>query len=256
MKRILLLAVLLSAPLFALSASEHEALLVEKTRVATVSFFNLTVPLTFEKLANFGEPTQYIAVYRPSAGGYDITVTVNREPSNYYELANSFTVNGFTVKTTSGTGYGTPTKGLFYCKNPSDAFTNYPVYFDIPIPAFNVTDLSRALTQACLDYRAAAAASPAPSPTATPQPTASMPNPASVNCEDKNGTLEIRDETGGQVGYCHLADGTVCEEWAYYRNECPATPTPTPTAVPTVAPTVAPTIAPTATPAAVPSPMI
>ena len=198
MKRVLLLAVLLSAPLFALSASEHEALLVDKTAAASVSFFNLTVPLAFEKLSNFGQPTQYVAVYRPELGGYDMTITVNREPSNLYELSSGFNVNGFTVKTNVGTWYGTSPKALFYCQNPSDQYANYPVYFDIPIPVFNVTEFSRALTQACLDYRAEAGTSAA---TPTPQPTVNMPNPASVNCEEKNGTLEIRDETGGQAGY-------------------------------------------------------
>ena len=46
-------------------------------------------------------------------------------------------------------------------------------------------------------------------------------NPASVNCVNNGGTLQIREETDGQVGYCTLKDGTVCEEWKYYRKECP-----------------------------------
>lgn len=45
-------------------------------------------------------------------------------------------------------------------------------------------------------------------------------NPASVNCVDKGGTLEIRNEEGGQVGYCNLPGGVVCEEWALFRGEC------------------------------------
>ena len=53
------------------------------------------------------------------------------------------------------------------------------------------------------------------------QPKADMPNPASVFCEENDGTLEIReDESGGQVGYCVFEDGSECEEWAYYRGEC------------------------------------
>jgi putative hemolysin len=54
------------------------------------------------------------------------------------------------------------------------------------------------------------------------KPTADMPNPASVYCEENDGTLEIRTdaETGGQVGYCIFPDGSECEEWAYYRDEC------------------------------------
>lgn len=52
-----------------------------------------------------------------------------------------------------------------------------------------------------------------------------LANPASVYCEQQGGTLEIVDETGGQVGMCTLSDGTVCEEWAYMRGECPVTGT-------------------------------
>ncbi len=62
---------------------------------------------------------------------------------------------------------------------------------------------------------------------------AEMANPASVYCEQYGGKLEIRtDETGGQMGICIFADGSECEEWAYFRGECaPAsalqdTPTP------------------------------
>ena len=55
-----------------------------------------------------------------------------------------------------------------------------------------------------------------------------MPNPASKNCVDKGGKLEIvTDKNGGQTGMCHLANGVVCEEFALLRNECPATPKPT-----------------------------
>jgi hypothetical protein len=51
---------------------------------------------------------------------------------------------------------------------------------------------------------------------------ANMPNPASVNCGKQGGTLEIRKETGGEVGYCKFADGSECEEWALMRDECKA----------------------------------
>jgi putative hemolysin len=49
-----------------------------------------------------------------------------------------------------------------------------------------------------------------------------MPNPASQYCVDQGYKLEIRDEAGGQVGYCIFADGAECEEWAFYRGECTA----------------------------------
>lgn len=52
--------------------------------------------------------------------------------------------------------------------------------------------------------------------------TAQLANPASVNCTKQGGTLEIRDETNGQAGYCHLPSGEVCEEWALMRGECGA----------------------------------
>jgi putative hemolysin len=59
----------------------------------------------------------------------------------------------------------------------------------------------------------------------TPQQQAGIANPASVNCADKlRGTLEIVDEPDGQVGYCHLPDGRVCEEWSLFRGGCMARP--------------------------------
>ncbi len=47
-----------------------------------------------------------------------------------------------------------------------------------------------------------------------------MANPASENCIAQGGTLEIRQEAGGEVGYCIFADGSQCEEWALMRSEC------------------------------------
>ncbi len=44
-------------------------------------------------------------------------------------------------------------------------------------------------------------------------------NPASEFCIAQGGTLEIVDETDGQVGYCTLADGTRVEEWEYFRSQ-------------------------------------
>lgn len=46
-----------------------------------------------------------------------------------------------------------------------------------------------------------------------------LTNPASVHCEEQGGTLEIRE--GGSVGYCIFDDGSECEEWAFFRGECP-----------------------------------
>lgn len=41
-------------------------------------------------------------------------------------------------------------------------------------------------------------------------------NPASTNCVNKGYTLELRDNTG----YCVFPDGSECEEWSFYREEC------------------------------------
>jgi len=46
-------------------------------------------------------------------------------------------------------------------------------------------------------------------------------NPASTNCISKGGTLSIVAETGGERGVCTLPGGVVCDEWAYFRGECP-----------------------------------
>jgi putative hemolysin len=53
------------------------------------------------------------------------------------------------------------------------------------------------------------------------QDIADMPNPASVYCEENGGTVEIlEDEEGNQYGLCRFADGSVCDEWAFFRGEC------------------------------------
>jgi putative hemolysin len=70
-----------------------------------------------------------------------------------------------------------------------------------------------------------------PEPAATEKPLANMPNPASVYCEQNGNTLEIQTAAdGSQSGVCIFPDGSICDEWAYFRGECaPATQTsPTP----------------------------
>jgi uncharacterized protein len=86
----------------------------------------------------------------------------------------------------------------------------------------------------------------APSPQATPLPTqVGLPNPASVYCEGQGGRLEIRtDASGGQVGICVFADGSECDEWALYRNECQPGWIATQAAAPTSAPVINPAAAP------------
>lgn len=58
----------------------------------------------------------------------------------------------------------------------------------------------------------------------TPAPVG-IANPASVACVTNGGRSEIRTlSDGGQVGYCHLADGRICEEWALFRDGRCVTP--------------------------------
>jgi hypothetical protein len=57
-----------------------------------------------------------------------------------------------------------------------------------------------------------------------------MPNPASVYCTQQGNRLEIRTAAdGSQEGICHFPDGSTCDEWAYYREDCGPAPRPSPT---------------------------
>ncbi|MEL3920427.1 DUF333 domain-containing protein [Aeromonas enteropelogenes] len=48
-----------------------------------------------------------------------------------------------------------------------------------------------------------------------------MANPASVYCGEQGGKVIIKQEADGAVGYCHLPDGQVVEEWTLYRSAHP-----------------------------------
>lgn len=50
---------------------------------------------------------------------------------------------------------------------------------------------------------------------------AGLANPAAVFCEEQGGTLDPRQTAEGTSTYCIFDDGTECEEWAYFRGECP-----------------------------------
>ena len=44
-------------------------------------------------------------------------------------------------------------------------------------------------------------------------------NPASEFCVKQGGKLEMKkDKDGGEYALCHLPDGTVVEEWSYFRQ--------------------------------------
>jgi len=51
---------------------------------------------------------------------------------------------------------------------------------------------------------------------------ARLANPASVNCADQGGTLQIESRPdGAQFGVCYFEDNRQCEEWALLRGACP-----------------------------------
>lgn len=56
----------------------------------------------------------------------------------------------------------------------------------------------------------------------TISPTATLANPASVNCTQKGGTLRIHKlPNGDEYGLCDFGDNMACEEWALMRGNCP-----------------------------------
>jgi putative hemolysin len=76
-------------------------------------------------------------------------------------------------------------------------------------------------------------------------------NPASVYCHDQGYTLELRTQSdGGVYGVCMFPDGTECEEWAFFHQECspgmydtvPAPNAEQPSPSPTVEPVTQPAI--------------
>ncbi|MDD4995557.1 MAG: DUF333 domain-containing protein [Patescibacteria group bacterium] len=48
-----------------------------------------------------------------------------------------------------------------------------------------------------------------------------LANPASENCVQKGGTLEMRTNKNGEYGVCLFEDNRQCEEWALFRGNCP-----------------------------------
>jgi putative hemolysin len=52
----------------------------------------------------------------------------------------------------------------------------------------------------------------------SPQSAWALANPASVFCVQSGGKSEIRKGARGQYGVCRLPDGSVVDEWAYYRK--------------------------------------
>ncbi len=51
--------------------------------------------------------------------------------------------------------------------------------------------------------------------------TFNITNPASQNCLNKGGQLEILKNNLGEYGVCVFENNYQCEEWALLRDECP-----------------------------------
>jgi len=48
-----------------------------------------------------------------------------------------------------------------------------------------------------------------------------LPNPASVYCIERGGSIEIEESPAGDVTTCVLSDGTRVDEWEFYRQNHP-----------------------------------
>lgn len=47
-----------------------------------------------------------------------------------------------------------------------------------------------------------------------------LANPAATKCKEDGGTSEAFTRDGGEAAICVFSDGSICEEWAYFRLEC------------------------------------
>ena len=66
-----------------------------------------------------------------------------------------------------------------------------------------------------------ACASTPPQPLAVDAHTARSANPASLNCLQNHGKLEIRQTPEGEKADCLLPSGKRCDEWEMFRGNCP-----------------------------------
>ena len=51
-----------------------------------------------------------------------------------------------------------------------------------------------------------------------------LPNPASVYCIERGGTIDIKETPQGDVSTCVLSDGRRVDEWEFYRQNHPQSP--------------------------------
>ena len=62
----------------------------------------------------------------------------------------------------------------------------------------------------------------APTPTQPSDPTAvRKASPASLNCIQNRGTLEVHQTSEGERADCLLPSGKRCDEWEMFRGNCP-----------------------------------
>jgi putative hemolysin len=60
-----------------------------------------------------------------------------------------------------------------------------------------------------------------PESIATEIPQAGLPNPAAVFCTQNGFNYEIQSAAdGSQSGICSFPDGSICDDWAYFKGEC------------------------------------
>jgi len=66
-----------------------------------------------------------------------------------------------------------------------------------------------------------AVAPPMPTAPVATQAATRATNPASMNCIQNHGKLEIVQTPEGEKGECVLPSGKRCEEWEMFRGNCP-----------------------------------
>lgn len=91
-----------------------------------------------------------------------------------------------------------------------------------PVPILGACACLLAFASSCGERPAPAAAAKAEAPApASPAPAdVAIANPASTNCLEQGGRLELQEDSAGQFGVCVFADGSRCEEWRFFRKEC------------------------------------
>ncbi|MDD5392483.1 MAG: DUF333 domain-containing protein [Thiothrix sp.] len=66
-----------------------------------------------------------------------------------------------------------------------------------------------------------AVAPPMPTAPVATQAATRATNPASMNCIQNHGKLEIVQTPEGEKGECVLPSGKRCDEWEMFRGNCP-----------------------------------